>query len=117
MSVKTLSRFSENVFHERADEIKKADLMLALAAKPDFFISERDNEDERAAAMRSVAAVAKKMPPEWCAKARVILRESVDDDCEKCRIQARQAVAALDWNPGWISFLASIFSCFNEHCA
>ena len=116
MSVKTLSWNSKYILHEKRCEIKRADQILAIAAKPDFFISERDNEDERVAAMRSVAALARQMPPEWCAKARVILRESVDDDCEKCRLHARQAVAALD--PGWVSFLGSIFSClFNEHCA
>lgn len=89
---------------------------MAIAAKPDFFISENDNEDERVAAMLSVAALARQMPPEWCAKARVILRESVDDDCEKCRLHAQKAVAALD--PGWHSFLKSLFSCFfNERFA
>ena len=93
--------------------------MLAIAAKPDFFISEHDNEDERAAAMCAVGVLARQMPPEWCARARVILEESARDDCEKCRLQAAQTVAVLDWlEGGWVYRLGwACLSWISADCA
>ena len=72
-----------------------ADRVLRLAAKPEFFVYEYEDDERRTTAMHVVVFLMSRMPSGWCETARPLLEDCAQDDSTRCKKLALEALALV----------------------
>ncbi len=72
-----------------------ADRVLLLAAKPEFFVYEYEDDERRTTAMHVLCFLVRRMPSGWCESARPLLEDCSKEDSARCKKFALEALALL----------------------